>query len=97
MERGSIVHCCQCHEAIISGEGFACFKVPGQKSYQFFHRRFPVGDCWEGHLRQRKQNFGECRDFRNGRFARSAGTNSEQFANDFDFGLASRVPIAGKN
>ena len=55
MERKTIVHCCECRQPIIPGEDFVCFKVPGNETYQFFHRRFPVGDCWEGHLKQSKQ------------------------------------------
>jgi hypothetical protein len=54
MERGSIAHCCRCHEPIVSGEGFVCFKVPGNLTYQFFHCRFHGGDCWEGHLKESK-------------------------------------------
>ena len=52
MERKTVVYCCECQRPIIPGEGFVCFKVPGNKTYDFFHRRFRVGDCWEGHLMQ---------------------------------------------
>jgi hypothetical protein len=52
MEPKTIVQCCKCRQAIISGERFVCFKVPGEKIYQFFHCRIRVGDCWEGHLKQ---------------------------------------------
>ena len=54
MERATIVHCGQCHLPIISGEGFVRFKIPGKETYQFFHYRFRVGDCWEGHRNERK-------------------------------------------
>jgi len=50
MEPGTIVHCCGCQQPIIRGEDFVCFKKPGSKTYQFFHRRFRTGDCWEKHL-----------------------------------------------
>jgi hypothetical protein len=54
MERPTIVHCCECHQPITSAQGFVCFKVPGKETYQFFHCRFHVGDCWEGRVKQRK-------------------------------------------
>ena len=53
MEQGTIVQCCQCHQPIISGESFVRFKLPGTETYQFFHYRFRVGDCWEGRLNER--------------------------------------------
>jgi hypothetical protein len=54
MERKTIVRCCQCQRPIISGEDFVRFKVPGKETYAFYHRRFRVGDCWEGLLKQGK-------------------------------------------
>ena len=50
MERATIIHCCGCQRPIIRGEDFVSFKVPGSETYQFFHRRFRGGDCWDGHL-----------------------------------------------
>jgi hypothetical protein len=50
MERATIAHCCGCQRPIIRGEDFVCFKVPGSETYEFFHRRFRDGDCWDGHL-----------------------------------------------
>ena len=50
MERPPTVHCGQCHQPILSGEEFVCFKVPGKETYQFFHYRFRIGDCWDGRL-----------------------------------------------
>jgi len=49
-----IVICSMCQKPIVSGEafGFACFKIPGQEGYQFFHRRSPGGDCWEAYMRE---------------------------------------------
>ena len=61
MEAGTIVQCFQCHHPIVSSEGFVCFKVPGQQTYQFFHYRIRADDCWEGHLKERKRDFGEPR------------------------------------
>jgi len=54
MERETTVHCSQCHQAIVTGEGFVRFKVPGTETYEFFHYRFRLGDCWEGRLSERK-------------------------------------------
>ena len=54
MERKTTVHCAQCHQSILSGDGFVRFKIPGEESYRFFHYRFRIGDCWEGHLNERK-------------------------------------------
>jgi hypothetical protein len=56
MERLQTVHCGQCHQPIISGEGFVCFKVPGDVSYQFFHCRFRIGDCWEEHFNEHSKD-----------------------------------------
>jgi len=50
MERTTIVHCSGCQRPIIRGEDFVCFKDPGSETYQFFHRRFRTGDCWERRL-----------------------------------------------
>lgn len=50
MEQGTIVRCCECHQPIIQGEAFVCFKVVGKDSYQYFHRRFRGKDCWEGYV-----------------------------------------------
>jgi hypothetical protein len=47
MEREFIVRCGRCHMPIPSGDGFVRFKIPGNKSYLFFHCRFHGGDCWE--------------------------------------------------
>jgi len=54
MEFGPFVFCSKCQQPIVSGEdcGFACFKIPGQECYHFFHRRFPGGDCWEAYIRE---------------------------------------------
>jgi hypothetical protein len=57
MERPPTVHCGQCREPIISGEGLVCFKVPGKVSYEFFHCRFRIGDCWEEHFNERNRGF----------------------------------------
>jgi len=54
MERATLVHCCGCQQPIIRGEDFVCFKMPGSEAYQFFHRRFPTGDCWEKYLETRR-------------------------------------------
>jgi hypothetical protein len=54
MERETTVHCSQCHRAIVTGEGFVRFKVPGTETYQYFHYRFRLEDCWEGRLNERK-------------------------------------------
>ena len=53
MERATVVHCCGCQQPVIRGEDFVCFKMPGLEAYQFFHRRFRTGDCWEKHLETR--------------------------------------------
>jgi len=52
----AIVHCSNCQQPIVSGEGFGfvCFKIPGKEGYHFFHRRFRTGDCWEGYLKEPK-------------------------------------------
>lgn len=50
MERATIVQCCGCQQPIIRGEDFVCFKTPGLETYQFFHRRFRTGDCWEKYM-----------------------------------------------
>jgi hypothetical protein len=57
MEQATTVHCGQCHQPIISGERFVCFKIPGQETYQFFHYRVRAGDCWEGRINARKLDF----------------------------------------
>lgn len=44
--------CCECRQAIVQGEDFVRFKVPGEGIYQCFHRRFDAGDCWERRLKQ---------------------------------------------
>ena len=54
MEQKRTVHCSECHQPIISGENFACLKIPGKDTYQFFHLRFRPGDCWERHLKRRE-------------------------------------------
>jgi hypothetical protein len=53
---GTVVHCSKCQESIVSGEGFVCFKIPAGEGYQFFHRRFRGGDCWEAYLREGKRS-----------------------------------------
>lgn len=52
MEREAIIHCSECRQPIVAGEDFVRFKVPGEGTYQCFHRRFNVGDCWERRLKQ---------------------------------------------
>jgi hypothetical protein len=49
--------CSKCQQAILSGEGFGyvCFKIPGQNSYHFFHRRFRSEDCWEAYVKGNRQ------------------------------------------
>jgi hypothetical protein len=47
MERETIAQCCQCQQPISPGQDFVSFKVPGGDTYQFFHRRFRTGDCWD--------------------------------------------------
>jgi hypothetical protein len=39
-EGRSVILCRQCQRTIVSGQGFgfAYFKIPGKKSYRFFHR-----------------------------------------------------------
>jgi len=54
MERGTIVHFCQFHELIISGERFVRFKLPGTKTYQILDYRLRVGDCSGERLNARK-------------------------------------------
>ncbi len=56
MKFGTVVYCSKCQEPIVSGEafGFVCFKIPGKEGYQFFHRRFRGGDCWEAYLKEDK-------------------------------------------
>ena len=54
MERETTVLCGQCHQAIITGESFVRFKVPGTEIYQLFHYRLRLGDCWEERLNERK-------------------------------------------
>jgi hypothetical protein len=54
MGRATTADCDQCHKPIISGENFVRFKIPGKETYQFFHYRIRPGDCWEGHLKERK-------------------------------------------
>jgi hypothetical protein len=54
MERGTVVHGHECHQLIMSGEGFVRFKVPGKEIYEFFLAVFASGDCWEWRLKQRK-------------------------------------------
>lgn len=55
MELETVVRCCECHQPIISGEGFIRFKVPGEKKYKLFHCRFRVRDCWEEYLMEGKK------------------------------------------
>jgi len=57
MERATIIHCSGCQRPIIQGEDFVCFKMPGLETYQFFHRRFRGGDCWDGHINQWNKPF----------------------------------------
>jgi hypothetical protein len=57
MERPTTVHCDLCHRPINSGEGFVCSKVPGNETYQFFHCRFRIGDCWEVSLQGAQVKF----------------------------------------
>jgi hypothetical protein len=56
MKSKTVIRCSKCQEPIVSGEsvGFVCFKVPGRESYQFFHRRFRFGDCWDAYLKEGK-------------------------------------------
>jgi hypothetical protein len=54
MERATTADCGKCHQPIVSGEGFVRFKIPGERTYRFFHSRFRMGDCWEGQLHERK-------------------------------------------
>jgi len=54
MQREIIIQCRQCHQPIITGERFVRFKLPGTETYQFFHYRFRLGDCWEGRLKESK-------------------------------------------
>lgn len=55
MEKESIIHCCECRQPIAPGEDFVRFKIPGKDTYQCFHRRFNLEDCWERRLKQRIQ------------------------------------------
>ena len=50
-----IFYCSICRKPIASGEpsSFVCFKIPGKEAYEFFHRRFRAGDCWELYLKDR--------------------------------------------
>ena len=54
MEFKTVVICSKCQQPIVSGEGFGfvSFKIPGQESYHFFHRRSPAGDCWEAYTKE---------------------------------------------
>jgi hypothetical protein len=56
MKLNTVVHCSKCQQPIDSGAGFGivCFKIPGKEGYQFFHRRFRAGDCWEVYLKEGK-------------------------------------------
>jgi hypothetical protein len=54
MEWPLTVLCGQCHQPIVSGESLVRFKIPGKDTYQFFHYRLRVGDCWEVRLKERK-------------------------------------------
>jgi hypothetical protein len=59
MRWGKAVKCSKCEKPIVPGEafGFVCFKIPGKEGYQFFHRRFRSGDCWEEYLTEDKEEF----------------------------------------
>jgi len=50
------MYCSKCHQAIISGEGFAfiCFSIGGNAGYRIFHHRYRAGDCWEAYLMEGK-------------------------------------------
>ena len=58
MEARTVLHCSKCRQPIVTGEGwgFVCFKIPGKEGYQFFHRRFRAGDCWDSYLQQKPMN-----------------------------------------
>jgi len=58
MVRGTAIRCSQCQQPITPGERFVSFKIPGKESYQFFHCRFRIGDCWEGYLKKGSKVFG---------------------------------------
>jgi len=62
MERAT-THCGQCHQLIIAGERFVCFKIPGKETYQFFHCRFRVRDCWEEHVTSASKALGTRESF----------------------------------
>ena len=53
MKFRTAVICSKCQQPIAWGEnfGFVCFKIPGKEGYEFFHRRFRSGDCWEAYIR----------------------------------------------
>jgi len=57
VESRPVVICSKCQQPIVSGDGcgFACFKIPGQEGYHFFHRSFPDGDCWEVYVVESRQ------------------------------------------
>jgi hypothetical protein len=74
MVRATSVECGQCHQLIISGESFVSFKIPGKETYQFFHCRFRIGDCWEGYLEKGSKGIGA-----SARVPYCAGTNDVTF------------------
>jgi hypothetical protein len=54
VEFKTLIICSKCQQPIVSreGYGFACFKIPGQDAYHFFHRRFLGEDCWDAYMRE---------------------------------------------
>lgn len=50
MDRNSIKYCRQCNQRINLGERYVRFKLPGSLTYDHFHCRVPLEDCWEAHL-----------------------------------------------
>ena len=56
MELRTAIMCSQCQQPIVSGQafGFVYFKIPGETTYRFFHRRFGGSDCWEAYLKEGK-------------------------------------------
>jgi len=57
VEFRKVVICTKCQQPIVSGAGFGyvCFKIPGREDYNFFHRRFRSGDCWEAYISESRQ------------------------------------------
>jgi len=52
MKSDTVVHCSKCQKPLVPGIGFVRSKIPGKEAYEFFHRRFLGGDCWDAYLKE---------------------------------------------